>query len=173
MSQSCVDAPGSIAWDAYLNNDMPPTTSGNRGFVPLDVGSVCSESDDDQPLEGDDQWDDWVEDASTPTITLIHPSVTAPSVEAALKHDLDTHGFCFRSLIKKLGLDAIGRIKLINWIRAGPSNSRPKAELENLTESNPDWLKNGAEEWLIPSLPDDEMLRMSHSSPHISFTGRV
>ncbi|PLW43349.1 hypothetical protein PCASD_06100 [Puccinia coronata f. sp. avenae] len=154
MSESFADATGSIGWNEYLNNEHMPAES-NRGYIPKDVGSTSSDEDQD---DMDDQWDDWVEDASTPTLTLIHPSITVPSVEAALQHDLETHGFCFRSLIKKLKLDAIGRIKLINWIRAGPSNSRTKAELDHLLE-DVDWLKQDSEEWLIPSLTDDEMLR--------------
>jgi hypothetical protein len=125
------------------------------------VGWPSSEEEDGQD-DLDEQWDDWIEDECTPTTTLIYPPVTAPSVEAALEHDLKTYGFCFRSLIKRLKLDAVGRIKLINWIRAGPSNSRTKCELEKWTE-NADWLGQDSEEWMIPSLPEDGMLSMSIS----------
>jgi protein arginine N-methyltransferase 3 len=132
-----------------LSEEKAPTT--------LVVGSQSSDEDLDEP---DEQWDDWVEDESTPTSTLVYPPVTAPSVQAALEHDLNTHGFCFRSLIKKLKLDAIGRIKLINWIRAGPSNSRTKTEFEKLIKDK-DWLRQDPDAWMIPSLPDDGMLRLS------------
>ncbi|EFP84441.2 uncharacterized protein PGTG_10161 [Puccinia graminis f. sp. tritici CRL 75-36-700-3] len=113
--------------------------AGWKGFLP------AGKSLDKEQDELDEQWNDWVEDESTPTSTLVYPSVTVPSVQAALEHNLNTHGFCFRSLIKKLKLDAIGRIKLINWIRAGPSNSRPKIKLENLSKDEA-WLRQDSEE---------------------------
>ncbi|EFP77863.2 hypothetical protein PGT21_028442 [Puccinia graminis f. sp. tritici] len=163
--------------DPKLSNS-PPTNRWYKVVLPPSDGDglpseekapttlvVDSQSSDEEQDELDEQWDDWVEDESTPTSTLVYPSVTASSVQAALEHDLNTHGFCFRSLIKKLKLDAIGRIKLINWIRAGPSNSRPKIELENLTEDQA-WLGQDSEEWMVPSLPDDGMLQFDFDEDH-------
>ncbi|OAV99740.1 hypothetical protein PTTG_00483 [Puccinia triticina 1-1 BBBD Race 1] len=154
MSTICADTSSSVG----TNIPHDQVKAAGSSFERTHDGVSLESSDEEDPEDLDEQWDDWVEDESTPTFTLIHPSVTAPSVEAALEHDRNTHGFCLRSLIEKLKLDALGRIKLINWIRAGPSNSRTKAELENLTEDT-DWLHQDSEEWLIPSLPDDEMLR--------------
>ncbi|KAA1079536.1 hypothetical protein PGT21_015270 [Puccinia graminis f. sp. tritici] len=134
--------------DGLSSEEKAPTT--------LVVGLQSLDKEQD---ELDEQWDDWVEDESTPTSTLVYPSVTAPSVQAALEHDLNTHGFCFRSLIKKLKLDAIGRIKLINWICSGPLNSWPKIKLENLSEDEA-WLRQDSEEWMVPSLPDNGMLHL-------------
>ncbi|KAI9618953.1 hypothetical protein H4Q26_012210 [Puccinia striiformis f. sp. tritici PST-130] len=153
MSTSCPQTSSSAGSNIHQND----AAAAEIHCEPTPDGLDFASSDEDQD-EIDDQWDDWVEDESTPTFTLIHPPIMAPTVEAALQHDMKTHEFCFRSLIRRLKLDAIGRIKVINWIRAGPSKSRTKAELENLTEDVV-WLRQDSEEWLVPSLPDDGMLR--------------
>ncbi|MBW0509375.1 hypothetical protein O181_049090 [Austropuccinia psidii MF-1] len=103
-------------------------------------------------------WEDWIEDMAIPTKTLIYPSILAKSVEDALQYDLNTHKFCFKSLIKRLNLDDLSRIKLINWIRAGDLNSRPKQALDNLTGSE-EFFINDSNQWLIPQIQKDGLLQ--------------
>ncbi|POW08486.1 hypothetical protein PSHT_09516 [Puccinia striiformis] len=106
MSTSCPQTSSSAGSNIHQND----AAAAEIHCEPTPDGLDFASSDEDQD-EIDDQWDDWVEDESTPTFTLIHPPIMAPTVEAALQHDMKTHEFCFRSLIRRLKLDAIGRIK--------------------------------------------------------------
>lgn len=139
-----------------------PRQGSSKGMVDVDQEAQADNSgSDEEGVEGDgddNEWDDWQEETKTETYSLIIPAVLLPSIEQALEHDLLTHGFCVKSLIRRLRLNTLGRIKLINWIRAGQSYGRSKAEIEALNGKER-WIVDDSDEWLLPRLPADGMLR--------------
>ncbi|RDX48838.1 protein arginine N-methyltransferase [Lentinus brumalis] len=121
-----------------------------RGDEHPDTSSSEDEEDDD-----DLTWDDWVSDslAKRPCKSLFE-NRTFDTVQEALLYDETTHGFNFKAITERLGLDPYKRIRLINWIRKEhPSSS----EVAALTGSEPFFT---SDEYLKPSLEDDPLLQI-------------
>ena len=72
------------------------------------------DGDHDEQGEFED-WDDAVEEEVRP---LFSPRVIFDSVEAALEHDAQTHGFDLRAHAQRLKLDFYGATRLVNFIRS-------------------------------------------------------
>ncbi|TFK90975.1 protein arginine N-methyltransferase [Polyporus arcularius HHB13444] len=112
-------------------------------------------SSEDEEDDEDLNWDDWVSDslAKRPCKSLFE-NRTFDTVQEALLYDETTHGFNFKTISERLGLDPYKRIRLINWIRKEhPSSS----EVAALTGTEPFFT---SDEYLKPSLEDDPLLQI-------------
>ena len=77
---------------------------------------ALGEMDGDHDEQGEfEDWDDAVEEEVRP---LFSPRVIFDSVEAALEHDAQTHGFDLRAHAQRLKLDFYGAARLVNFIRS-------------------------------------------------------
>ena len=77
---------------------------------------ALGEMDGDHDEQGEfEDWDDAVEEEVRP---LFSPRVIFDSVEAALAHDAQTHGFALRAHAQRLKLDFYGATRLVNFIRS-------------------------------------------------------
>ncbi|KAL4458014.1 hypothetical protein ABPG75_012879 [Micractinium tetrahymenae] len=107
----------------------------------------------DQPEE---TWQDWEEDESEGFKSLFGDA-RFPSLDGVLAHDAEAHGFNLRQYRAQLGLDQLGTIRLINYVRtAAAAGEDPLPALAAAAGG-------GAAPWeddryLQPALMDDELM---------------
>ncbi|WVQ79242.1 hypothetical protein IAT38_001338 [Cryptococcus sp. DSM 104549] len=117
---------------------------------PSPHSSSSSLSSDD----ADDRCSDWASSLgeARQTKSLFDDSVL-PTVELALKHDKEKYDFDLKEACEKLGLDIIGRIRLINLVRNAGLNKEQILALSPSDELFKD------DNLLIPVLADDPLLQ--------------
>ncbi|TFK70555.1 protein arginine N-methyltransferase [Pluteus cervinus] len=116
-----------------------------------DTDTLSSSEED----ENDQTWDDWVSDSATkqPCQSLFDET-KFQSVDEALAHDRNTHGFDLSETFSKLSLDFHGQIRLVNYIR----KTKPTPSSVNALTGTEDFFSS--DEYLIPALEDDPLLQL-------------
>jgi type I protein arginine methyltransferase len=106
-----------------MTTDAPPAAA-------MRACTTSSSSSSAPPSDDERDWDDWCEDGEDgapdtagvdgddAAASLFEPSLTLPSVPAALAHDAASHAFDLRSIRRALALDDFGTFQVINWVRA-------------------------------------------------------
>ncbi|PRW18336.1 putative arginine N-methyltransferase 3 [Chlorella sorokiniana] len=116
-------------------------------------------SEASQPLEqeGEEGWDDWESDEGTGFQSLFGEA-RFQSLEEALQHDQQQHGFSLRQFRAQHGLDQLGTIRLVNFMRvqaAAGLDPRPALEGTAPGSAAAPWLDD---RYLQPAIMDDELL---------------
>lgn len=118
--------------------------------APPSISSSSSVSSDDS----DDRCSDWASSFgdARQTKSLFDDSIL-PTQELAVQYDRDNWDFDLKEVCEKLGLDLLGRIRLINLIR---NAGLDKDQISALEADDP-LLKD--DNLLIPVIPDDPLLQ--------------
>ncbi|KAG8825837.1 hypothetical protein FRC19_010390, partial [Serendipita sp. 401] len=129
----------------------------DHGHPPKSTENTASEEENSSSTgseDGDNNWDDWVEDVqNTPAFSLFDDH-QFPTAEAALTYDKETHGFDLVSVCKSLELDTHQRLRLVNYIR---SERPPAADLSHLQGSE---VFLSDDKYLKPAQIDDPLLQL-------------
>ncbi|WVR08113.1 hypothetical protein IAU60_005159 [Kwoniella sp. DSM 27419] len=128
---------------------MSYKVTGAQAPPPASVSSGSSVSDEDE-----DRFSDWASSLGEARHTKsLFDETVLPSPEAALEHDANIWDFRLGEVCENLGLDILGRIRLINLIR---NSGMTKDQIIALSPSDP-LLKD--DNLLAPVIPDDPLLQ--------------
>ncbi|KAF9232315.1 S-adenosyl-L-methionine-dependent methyltransferase [Melanogaster broomeanus] len=129
---------------------VPPPTQED-----VDDHSTSSDSDSEDYVEEDNNFEDWVSDqAQIQPCRSLFDDNSFPTVAGALDFDKSTHGFDLDVTSKKLKLDLHRRIRLINFIR---KHKPTPTDVGNLTGAESFF---SSDEYLIPVIEDDPLLQL-------------
>nr|KIR85864.1 protein arginine N-methyltransferase 3 [Cryptococcus tetragattii IND107] len=118
--------------------------------APPSISSSSSVSSDDS----DDRCSDWASSFGDARQTKsLFDDTILPTQELAVQYDRDNWDFDLKEVCEKLGLDLLGRIRLINLIR---NAGLDKDQISALEADDP-LLKD--DNLLIPVIPDDPLLQ--------------
>ncbi|KAJ3076690.1 hypothetical protein HDU98_001152 [Podochytrium sp. JEL0797] len=110
------------------------------GFTRVGGGPTPENDEDDAFEDHTGDWDDWkadLEDIGGEGTMCLFEDVMLPTVEDAVNHLKEVHGFDLKAIKKEYDLDEYGIIRLINYIRgctAEPSCFGCRAPFETLDE---------------------------------------
>ncbi|XP_044964684.1 probable protein arginine N-methyltransferase 3 [Hordeum vulgare subsp. vulgare] len=135
--------------------ELPP-----KPELPRDDGDDY-EDDEDEEEEGEEGWDDWESDGDDAAgggggLLCLFCSAWFDSDTSLFAHCGNEHGFDFHKLVRELGLDFYGCIKLINFVRSkvAENKSWSCAEISQLEGKVP-WADDS---YLKPFMEDDSLL---------------
>ncbi|KAI5008313.1 hypothetical protein ZWY2020_009361 [Hordeum vulgare] len=135
--------------------ELPP-----KPELPRDDGDDY-EDDEDEDEEGEEGWDDWESDGDDAAgggggLLCLFCSARFDSDTSLFAHCGNEHGFDFHKLVRELGLDFYGCIKLINFVRSkvAENKSWSCAEISQLEGKVP-WADDS---YLKPFMEDDSLL---------------
>merc|ERR1712000_792019 len=121
------------------------TTIGMPGNRDRDSGSSASESS-----EGSD-WQDVEPDEEPSTVVSLFDEQTFPNPKEMLAYCKEKHNFDLLAIVKRLGLDFYGAIKLVNYVRSKVQQSQPLPEQISAKDLEDD-------QYLKPVLENDALL---------------
>ncbi|VAH43317.1 unnamed protein product [Triticum turgidum subsp. durum] len=135
--------------------ELPP-----KQELPRDDGDDY-EDDEDEEEEGEDGWDDWESDGDDAAgagggLLCLFCSARFDSDSPLFAHCGSEHGFDFHKVVRELGLDFYGCIKLINFVRSKVAENKgwSCAEISQLDGKVP-WAEDS---YLKPFMEDDSLL---------------
>ena len=90
-------------------------------------------SDEEEEEEGEEGWDDWCSDGDDAGggLLCLFCSTRIDADSSLFEHCAAEHRFDFHGIVKELGLDFYGRIKLINFVRSKVRQQHPKYAQSN------------------------------------------
>lgn len=134
--------------------ELPP-----KQELPRDDGEDY-EDDEDEEEEEEEGWDDWESDgddgAGGGGLLCLFCSARFDSDGPLFAHCGSEHGFDFQKVVRELGLDFYGCIKLINFVRSKVAENKcwSCAEISQLEGKVP-WAEDS---YLKPFMEDDSLL---------------
>ncbi|GIJ87859.1 hypothetical protein Asppvi_006772 [Aspergillus pseudoviridinutans] len=116
-----------------------------------DQDALSTTSSDDSDISNEEGWEDVEPDDETQPVIGLFSDKVYSDVHSMLQESKDKHGFDLRKIRKDLGLDFLGTIKLVNYVR-----SQVKAGNTTPDVSSKDKFEDEA--YLKPVLEDDALL---------------
>ncbi|KAM3383947.1 hypothetical protein ACQJBY_008537 [Aegilops geniculata] len=136
--------------------ELPP-----KQELPRDDGDDYEDDEDEEEEEGEEGWDDWESDGDDAAgggggLLCLFCSARFDSDGPLFAHCGSEHGFDFHKLVRELGLDFYGCIKLINFVRSKVAENKgwSCAEISQLEGKVP-WAEDS---YLKPFMEDDSLL---------------
>ncbi|PLB53133.1 protein arginine methyltransferase RmtB [Aspergillus steynii IBT 23096] len=118
---------------------------------PLKDDDSRSTTSEDSELSNEEGWEDVEPDDETQPVVGLFSEKVYPDVNSMLKESKDKHNFDLRKLQKELGLDFLGTIKLVNYIRSQVKSGNLSPDVTSKSNFEDDV-------YLKPVLEDDALL---------------
>ncbi|KAH8424064.1 protein arginine methyltransferase RmtB [Aspergillus melleus] len=118
---------------------------------PLKDDDTRSTTSEDSELSNEEGWEDVEPDDETQPVVGLFSEKVYPDVNAMLKESKEKHDFDLRKVQKNLGLDFLGTIKLVNYIRSQVEAGNTSPDVTSKDKFDDDV-------YLKPVLEDDALL---------------
>ncbi|KAF2136962.1 uncharacterized protein K452DRAFT_322102 [Aplosporella prunicola CBS 121167] len=113
--------------------------------------SGSSEASDPLDIRDDEGWEDAEPDVESIQIVSLFDDQVFPDVKSMIEDCKKRHQFDFIGVQKQLGLDFLGSIKLVNYIRSEVKNGNKNPDVSSASKFEDD-------KYLQPTLADDAVL---------------